>query len=116
MKPQLLVVLLAMNLVACVSPGHRGSTADDIAQAKASALTCTGRQAARLDDQVSEAHLVGKRVVRSCRTEWTHYVRLLRPAGRRTAFMVGWYHQMEIQQRTWATQAVLLERSRQALQ
>lgn len=81
--------------------------------AKNTAEQCTSNAVRKLDDFVSPASVIGRRVINACYTEWMVFNKYVRPRGRRTAFMVGWYDQRTKEYRALATRAVLRSRSEQ---
>ena len=112
---RLTVVIACTALFAgCASNVQTQTSVSEIEQAKQAVYSCNQRGVRQYDDGLASPREIALIIADSCDREWMQYVKLTRPVGRRTPYMVTWYHRMSLRQREQATQAVILARSRQA--
>lgn len=109
-----LACVVLLSGCAATATGNSGSTVSEIELAKQAVYSCNQRGVRQYDDGRSSIKQVALVIADACEREWMNYVKLTRPVGRRTPYMVRWYHGMRLRQREQAAQAVIAERSRQA--
>lgn len=107
------VALLAgIALVAgCTATPRSGEDQLSVDQARKAVDACHRQRVRQYDNGQSSPHDVARVVAQACEHEWMALVKLIRPVGRRTPYMVGWYHQMTLQQRRQAARTVVMIRS-----
>lgn len=109
------VVLLAgaALLAGCAGTPRTDQAQLSVDQARQAVQACHRQRVHQYDNGRSSPHEVARIVAQACEHEWMALVKLIRPVGRRTPYMVGWYHQMTLQQRRQAAKTVVMIRSKQ---